>query len=134
MMKIAIPLFDRRVSPRFDCAQDFLLASVENGEIIERRKLLASDWTCRERVKKLCELGVETLICGGIDRLSAGLLAFYGVMIYSWVTGMAEDALRTFLRGELESGTMVGSGGRPCGKWRFRGKTMRGISSIVRIS
>ena len=103
-MKIAIPLFDRRVSPRFDCAQDFLLTSVENGEIIERRKLSASDWTCRQRVKKLNELGVETLICGGIDRLSAGLLTFYGVMIYSWVTGIAEDGLRTFLRGQLESG------------------------------
>ena len=124
-MKIAIPLFDRRVSPRFDCAQDFLLASVENGVIMERRKLLASDWTCRQRVKKLSELGVKTLICGGIDRLSAGLLAFYGVKVYSWVTGIAEDALRAFLRGQLESCTMVGPGGRPSGKWRFRVKTYR---------
>ena len=126
-MKIAIPLFDRRISPRFDCAGSFLIVSVENDKIAEWRKLSASDWTCRQRVEKLSELEVETLICGGIDRLSAGLLAFNGVMIYSWVTGIAEDALRTFLRGELESGTMVGPGGRPSGRWRFRGKTNRGF-------
>lgn len=126
MMKIAIPLFDRRISPRFDCARSFFIVSVENGEIVESRKLSASDWTRRGRVKKLCGLGVQTLICGGIDRLSAELLTLYGVVIYSWVTGIAKDALHTFLRGELESGTMVGSGGRPRGKWRFRGKTKNG--------
>jgi len=30
-MKIAIPLFDKRVSLRFDCAQGFLLAVAENA-------------------------------------------------------------------------------------------------------
>ena len=123
MMKIAIPLFDRRVSPRFDCASSFLVVSVENGVIVESRKLSTSGLTCRARIKKLSRLGVETLICGGIDRQSVGLLTFYGIMIYSWVTGIAKDALHTFLSGELESGTMVGLGGRPRGKWRFRGKT-----------
>jgi len=104
MMKIAIPLFDRRVSPRFDCAPDFLLASVENSEIVKRQELSASRWSRQERVEKLSELGVETLICGGNGRLSEGLLTFKGVKIYSWVSGIAEDGLRTFLRGQLESG------------------------------
>lgn len=122
MVKIAIPLFERRVSPRFDWAQDFLLASVENGDIVKRQDLSASGWSRQERVKRLSELGVDTLICGGIDRFSARMLSFYRVRIYSWVTGMAEDALGSFLKGELESGTMVGSGGRPRGRWRFRGR------------
>jgi hypothetical protein len=33
---------------------------------------------------------------------------------------MAEDALDSFLRGELESYAMIGSGGRLCGRWRFK--------------
>ncbi|HIJ57899.1 MAG TPA: NifB/NifX family molybdenum-iron cluster-binding protein [Deltaproteobacteria bacterium] len=124
MVKIAIPLFDQRVSPRFDCAQDFLLASVENGDIVKRRELSASGWNCRERVKKLSELGVDTLICGGIDKLSERMLIAHRVRTYTWVTGMAEDALNSYLRGELESYTMVGSGGRLRGRWRFnRGHT-----------
>lgn len=120
-MKIAIPLFDQRVSPRFDCARDILLVSVENGDIVDRRQIPVSGWTCRERISKLSELGVDALICGGIDRLSERRLMACRVKTCAWVTGMAEDALGSFLRGELESYAMVGPGGRSRGRWRFRG-------------
>ena len=120
-MKIAIPLFDRRIAPRFDCAQDFLLAVAENGEVIEHEELSATRWTPLERVEKLKDLNVDIVICGGIDNVSARRLNFYRVRIYSWVTGEAEDALQSLIRGELEPGIMVGPGGRRRGRWRFRG-------------
>lgn len=122
MVKIAIPLFDVRVSPRFDCARDFLIASAKNGDIVKRQKLSTSGWSPRKRVKRLYELGVDTLICGGIDKLSERMLIAHRVKTYTWVTGVAEDALGSFLRGELESYTMVGPGGRSRGRWRFRGR------------
>ena len=121
-MKIAIPLFGTRISPRFDHARRFLLVRVENGEIIEREELPAEDWTPLTRVRKLSELGIDTLICSGIDRVSAQQLSFNGIRIYSWVTGEAEDALRCFLSGGLEQGDMVCSGGHRCGRWRFKGE------------
>jgi len=121
MMKIAIPLFNRRIAPRFDCAHDFLLAVAENGEVIEHEELPATRWTPLERVEKLKDLGVDIVICGGIDNVSARRLNFYRVRIYSWVTGRAEDALQSLIRGELEPGIMVGPGGRRRGRWRFRG-------------
>ncbi len=125
MVKIAVPLFALRVSPPFDCAGVFLFATVEHGEIVACQKLSASGWNRRERVKKISELGVDTLICGGLDKQSARLLVFCGIRMYTWVTGMAEDALHSFLKGELESGTMIGSGGRLRGRWGFRGSNWR---------
>ena len=122
MGKVVIPLFNQRVSPRFDCARGFLLASVENGEMVACRNLSAAGWARRERIEKLIALGIDILICGGIDKHSARLLSRYHVRLYTWVTGMAEDALRSFLKGELESCTMIGSGGRSRGRWRFRGR------------
>jgi len=119
-MKIAIPLFNKRISPRFDCAQGFLLAVAQNGEVIEHEEVSASRWTPLDRVEKLSDLEVDTLICGGIDKDSARRLIYYGVRIYSWVTGMAEDALQSLLKGELEPAIMVGPGGRRRGRWRFR--------------
>ena len=120
-MKIAIPLFNSRIAPRFDCAHDFLLAVAENGEVIEHEELSATRWTPSERVEKLNDLSVDIVICGGIDNVSARRLNFYRVRVYSWVTGRAEDALQSLIRGELESGIMVGPGGRRRGRWRFRG-------------
>lgn len=121
VMKIAIPLFDIRISPRFDCAQSFLIAETENGKVIERKELQAGLWTPLERVKKLRDLGVDTLICGGIDEVSARRFISCRIRIYSWVTGGAEEAIDSLLRGELESGIMVGPGGRRRGRWRLKG-------------
>ena len=119
-MKIAIPLFNKRISPRFDCAQGFLLASTENGRVLKREVFSAPLWSPPERVKKLREMGVDTVICGGIDEVSSRHLILHGIKVYSWETGLAENALQSYLKGELESGTMVGPGGRCRGIWRFR--------------
>ncbi len=119
-MKVAIPLFTTRVAPRFDVAENFLFIQTSNGEIRDRQLIPAGSWESMERVRRLTELGVDTLICGGIDRLSSRQLTDRGVQVFSWITGEAEDALACFLRGELESGVMMGPGGRCCGQWRFR--------------
>jgi predicted Fe-Mo cluster-binding NifX family protein len=125
-MKIAVPLFQNRISPRFDCAETFLLAIAEKGEIVDRVKIPAAEWIPGKRVDKLKHLGVDTLICGGIDEISARGLIFDGISSFSWVTGDVEDALKTLLRGELASGIMVGPGGRLCGRWRFWGHREHG--------
>jgi predicted Fe-Mo cluster-binding NifX family protein len=126
IMKIAIPLFNNRISPRFDCARDFLLALAENGRVVKREAFPAVLWSPLERVKRLKEMGVDTLICGGIDEISLRRLNFYNIKAYSYVTGLAEDALQSLLRGELESCAMIGPGGRCSGIWRFRSQDSDG--------
>ena len=122
MTKIVIPIFNERISPRFDCAQSFLLIAVENSEVVESEELHTAQLSTMERVRRLGDLRVDTLICGGIDEASARGLVHNGIRIYSWVTGLARDALISFLNGDLESATMVGSGGHRQGRWRLRGK------------
>jgi len=119
-MKIAISLFGNRISPRFDCAQGFLIGRAVNGVVLERQELPAEGLPALARVRKLLELGIDILICGGIDRFSDQKLRRHGIKIYAWVTGEVEDALNCFLRGELEACIMVGSDGRRCGRWRFK--------------
>jgi predicted Fe-Mo cluster-binding NifX family protein len=121
-MKIAIPLFGNRISPRFDCAQEFLIGVAVDGVVLERQELPAEGLSALARVGKLLELGVDTLICGGIDRISDQQLRRHGIRIYAWVTGEVEDALTCFLSGKLEPAIMVGSGGRCRGRWRFKGE------------
>jgi len=46
-MKIAIPTFATRVSPRFDCAQSVLVVTVDEVGVPERQELPAGDWARR---------------------------------------------------------------------------------------
>lgn len=96
-MRIAIPTFGDRVSPRFDCAQSFLLVTLDGGQPGERVKLMTSDWASHERIGKLLELGVDTVVCGGIDRRSAESLESAGIAVHAWVAGEIDDALQTLI-------------------------------------
>jgi predicted Fe-Mo cluster-binding NifX family protein len=120
IMKIAIPLFQDRVSPRFDTSPVFLLSLVENGLVIKQEEFYAEPWLLRERVRKLKEMGVNALICGGIDPVSSQQLMLNEIKIYSWVTGLAQDALQSLLKGRLKSCAMIGPGGRCRGIWRLK--------------
>ena len=100
-MRIAIPTFGTRVSPRFDCAQTVLLVQIEEGSRPETQQLDASGWAPHTRINKLLELGVEVLVCGGIDCWSAQSLQSADVAIFCGVTGEAQEALQAYLRGEL---------------------------------
>ena len=111
-MRVAIPVFGPRVSPRFDCAPSLLLFSVENGKVVERGEVLLTHLDPGQRLERLRELNVQTLICGGIDGYSAQLLKIHQIQVTAWVAGEAEEAMKFYLRGALKSGSnlCVGSG------------------------
>lgn len=100
-MKLAIPLFGSRVSPRFDCAPAFLIVIVEQGHEIQRQVLAAVGWTPEQRVAELKALAVNAVICGGIDRWSAEVLRTAGVKVHNAVTGDADEVLALEIRSEV---------------------------------
>ena len=118
-MKIAIPVFHTKISPRFDSTQGFILLLIEKRNVIQREKLPTKGWPASAKIKQLVDLGVDILICGGIDLKSMQQLNFNGIIIYSWITGEIEDAVTRFLNQGLESGIILGAHGRKKGRWRF---------------
>ena len=118
-MKIAIPVFHTKISPRFDSTQEFILLQVEKSNVIRRENLPTKGWPASAKIKQLVDLDVDTLICGGIDLDSMQQLNFNGIKIYSWITGEIEDAVTRFLNQGLESGIILGARGRRKGRWRF---------------
>ncbi len=119
-IKIGVAVFKSRISPRFDCAPQMLILAEDSIGFTERRIIDTEGWTALERIKKLNELQVKILICGGIDEHSRQLINAGNIKIYSWITGEYEDALSCYLAGKLASGNMMGPGGTSRGKWRFR--------------
>ncbi len=118
-MKLAIPVFQTKVAPRFDETQGFVLLETKGRDVVSRQDLVTSGWSQMEKMTQLVDLGVETVICGGIDRASLQYLDFNGVTVFSWVTGEVEDAVTCFLDNRMTPGIILGEHGKMTGRWQF---------------
>jgi predicted Fe-Mo cluster-binding NifX family protein len=106
-MKIAVPVFENRISPRFDYASNIVLYSIAGQKISGRKEISCEEWNDKERVSQLKNLGVDTLICGGIPDYLLDGLTNNGIKVIPWVAGDIGEALTLFLQGRLISGTFI---------------------------
>lgn len=119
-MKVAIPLFGSRVSPRFDCGAEMLLAEVEDGAARTVGQVPDGEGNPLQRVAHLRELGVNAVICGAVTGFLLRHLAANGIRVFPWVFCEASEALDAFARGELPRTLPWGAG-------RGRGACRRGM-------
>ena len=111
-VKIAIPLFNSRVSPRFEFASRVLIATIDNGEVVERREYSFTNLNPIRRSALISELGVSVLICGGIRDFSVRLLMGNGVEVIPMVAGEAEYVLNLFINDNVHSAIIPRASGR----------------------
>ena len=102
LMKIALPIWDHRVSPVFDVAQHVLVVEVSpRGMRLQRcRSLPPTDPMARAQT--LVDWRVEVLICGAISQALEHLLKAQGVAIVSRVRGEVAAVLEAYLAGRLD--------------------------------
>jgi predicted Fe-Mo cluster-binding NifX family protein len=103
-MKIAIPVYENRISPRFDFSPVMWVIEVERGEIVKEEKLSIANLNLPQRLEQVTSNGVDKLICGGIDPFSRSQLGSRGIDVVQDVIGDAEIVIDLFLRGRLRPG------------------------------
>jgi predicted Fe-Mo cluster-binding NifX family protein len=106
-MKIAIPTFGTRISPRFDHAPGCSLFDIDGDKITGSTQLSCEGWRDIERVSKLIDAKVDVLICGALPNFLMGILMNSGIRVIPWIAGNAGEALSLFLQGRLEQGMFV---------------------------
>ena len=116
-MKIAIPLFEKRISPYFDYAPALLIVHIENGGVVNRQEYALTGYDLWKRIQCIKNSDVCLLICGGITNYAHTQIESAGIKIIPWVSGEADDALAQFMKGRLEAGTMLCKGRRR--RWCF---------------
>jgi predicted Fe-Mo cluster-binding NifX family protein len=122
-MKIAIPMFTNRVSPRFDFASKVLIAAVADRQVLERQEFSLIHLNPIRRNSLLCELGVNVLICGGISTFTRRLAVGNGIDVIPMVQGEIEEVLNLFMGGDLSSAIIPISSGKG---YRHQGKRKAG--------
>lgn len=96
-MKVAIPLFGTRVSPHFASAPELLVVLAQEHIICSTMRFPFSMASLSEKKQKILSLGVDTLVCGGIDRETRRWLERRAICVMVNAAGEAEEILSHLL-------------------------------------
>ena len=100
-MKIAIPIWNGRVSPVMDTAACLLVTARETGKEDLKYTVPLPRAGIHHRVKVIADLRIDALICGAISRPFEELLAQKGIRVHPWISGVIEEVIMAFWDGRL---------------------------------
>ncbi len=128
-MKIALPVWQGRISPVFDTAGLLRIVEFRNREEVKRWETPIGEDSFAGRVDLMRRLGVEVLLCGALSRPLAGLIVSQGITLVPWLAGDADQIVRSYLqKGEpdlryIMPGCMPGHGRGGGRRRRRRGRS-----------
>ena len=115
-MKVAIPRYEGRISPRFGFAQDVLVADLA-GVGDPHSEILSLERCFPEEIPRMLHAkGVQVVLTGGINFHFQDLFRALGIQVIWGIMGTPEEAVEAFLNGKL----VPGMGRCPSGKHRRR--------------
>jgi predicted Fe-Mo cluster-binding NifX family protein len=126
MMKAAFAYWDNRIAPVFDTGRQIHVVEAESGRIVAETKEVLPDDLAVQKVIRLAELGVGTLVCGAISMPMHEMVAAYGIEAIPFVAGDLREVIQAWLSGNLQRDTFAMPG--CCGRGRGRRRGMRGMN------
>ena len=134
-MRIAIPVWEGKVSPVFDTALRLLVVEAEDQGEISRFEIYLDEQDLSRRCFRMQGMEVDILICGAISRPFSRMLTASGIEVIREISGHAEEVLQAYLKGNLfhpkflmpgckrnhfEQGYGALSGMKSCKQWKGR--------------
>lgn len=86
-MRVALTVWENRISPVADSSRNLLVADIENRAIEGRHYEVFNEESVLYRARKLADLEVEVFICGAISD-------FYAILVEGYLGKLAKARLR----------------------------------------
>jgi len=116
-MRIAIPIWEDKVSPVLDTALRLLVVEVEYHREVSRFIYNIDEQDLIRRCLRIRNFNIDTLICGAVSRPFVCILLASGVDVIQEISGRAEEVLKAYLHGNLFCSRFLMPG---CRRNRFR--------------
>lgn len=120
--KIAVTVWEHRVSPVFDSAHTLLIAEIQGAALSNISYLTFDPDRPLELLQMLQAQQVMVLICGAVSEGPANMLEAAGFELISFIAGDVQRVLKTFIQG-LPLGAefkMPGCGRHICCRGKIR--------------
>lgn len=103
-MRIALSVFENRVSPVFDWSNRLLVIERDGAKEMNRTEHSIAGMSPVARADYLAGMNVNTLVCGGISKVLLDMVEARGIRVIPWIAGDMERVLGAFLEGRILSG------------------------------
>ncbi|MCG6879201.1 MAG: dinitrogenase iron-molybdenum cofactor biosynthesis domain-containing protein [Deltaproteobacteria bacterium] len=100
-MKVAVTVWNNRISPLFDATRTLIILDIQNGTVSEKYRVPFDCVSPFSRATNLSEMGVNTLICGGVSDFFAKLIEARNIRIIPFVAGRVDEVIDAYLRDAL---------------------------------
>ena len=111
-MRIAVPIWDDKVSPLLDTASKLLIIESETQKEVSRFEAFLLEKDIPRRYHFILGLNINVLICGGVSRQLSGMLTASEIKVISGISGPAEKVLDAYLQGVLLNSGFFMPGGK----------------------
>ncbi|MBN1960104.1 MAG: NifB/NifX family molybdenum-iron cluster-binding protein [Deltaproteobacteria bacterium] len=115
--KVAVSIWDGRISPVFDVCRKVAIYDIENQNIIAHTNVSIVPNNTYLKIQKLIALGVDTIICGAISEALYQQLYDHGIIIYGFIAGDINQVINAFLNNTLNTPSLSMPG---CCQNRYR--------------
>lgn len=101
MTKVAITIWDERISPVFDVCREALILEIDKGNVLSVVTEKFENPSPLKKIERLVQIGIETVICGAISESLSRELADRKVKVIGFVAGPVDQVIQAFLSKSL---------------------------------
>ncbi len=102
-MRIGIPVWNNWVSPVLDTAGTLLLVDIERLRETGRSVVSIDTPEFAQKVRRICELDVDVIICNAVSRGLLELLSLPGKEVIPMRSGPVDEIVSAYLEGNLHA-------------------------------
>jgi predicted Fe-Mo cluster-binding NifX family protein len=112
MERVAIPVFESRVSPVLDSCQRMVVVDIERGCEIRRQELSLEKMPIHERIEVMARWGIRKVICAGVSDIMCRFLAGKNIALVSGIAGELEKIIDAYICNRLDDACYIMPGKR----------------------
>ena len=103
MERVAIPVFESRVSPVLDSCQRLVVVDIADGCEIRRQEISFDKMSIHERIEIIARWGIRKIICAGISDVMCKFLAGKNIALVSGIAGEFEKIINAYICSRLDN-------------------------------
>ena len=120
-MKIALSVYEKKISPVFDFASLLSVYEKKNEKATMTNEINLVGIEFNEKIRILKQNEIELIICGAVSNQFRQLIEMEGIKLIPWVCGSVEEIINVFLKNKLDNKQYFMPGcGRRGNRNRFR--------------